>query len=43
MAVASISFAATYSQDEAQYSVDFAGAAYCAGTLGGGAKDWSCR
>ena len=31
-----------YSVTRAKYSVDFAGAAYCAGTLGRGVEDWSC-
>jgi len=34
--------APTYSELEAKYIVDFSGAAYCAGTLGGGADEWKC-
>mmetsp|Transcript_23953 Transcript_23953/g.45043 ORF Transcript_23953/g.45043 Transcript_23953/m.45043 type:complete len:295 (+) Transcript_23953:22-906(+) len=33
---------ASYSEEDALYSVDFAGAAYCAGTLGKGVENWNC-
>jgi hypothetical protein len=32
----------SYSQEEGKYFVDFAGAAYCSGTLGHGVEHWDC-
>jgi hypothetical protein len=33
----------TYSQEDGKYFIDFAGAAYCSGTLGHGVKKWDCN
>ena len=43
LTLASTAAAPTYSEETAKYAVDFSGAAYCAGTLGGGADEWSCK
>lgn len=34
---------ARYSESTAKYYVDFAGASYCAGTLGQGVENWDCH